>query len=247
MVAAVLLICETCNLRGALAVASKLAWDVLSARRRSKERVRCETEDLMAEQLPELLVADAKAWRSWLAVHHGDPNGVRLVLAKKGVTEPTRLTYAEALDEALCFGWIDGQLGRRDERTFLQRFTHRRSQSTWSQRNVASAERLLSEERMEGPGMAEIERARANGRWAAAYAGSSSIEVPADLAAALDAVPAAATAFSGLTRLNRYAILYRVGAVSSATARRRRIDRYVAMLAEGETIYPKADSGGAAE
>lgn len=208
------------------------------------DRRGCDTGAGMTDQLPELLMPDAAAWRAWLATHHEDPEGVRLVLAKKGVTEPTSLVYADALDEALCFGWIDGQVGRRDERTFYQRFTQRRVRSTWSQNNVASAERLISEGRMAAPGRAAIERAKADGRWDAAYAGSRSIEVPADLQAALDAVPAAAAAFSELTRLNRYAILYRVGTVSTPAARSRKIDRYVAMLARGQTLYPQGPAAG---
>jgi uncharacterized protein YdeI (YjbR/CyaY-like superfamily) len=119
----------------------------------------------MPAPLPELLVPDATAWRAWLVDHHDDPAGVRLVLAKKGVTEPTRLVYADALDEALCFGWIDGQVGRRDERTYFQRFTRRRARSSWSPTNVASAERLIAAGRMQPPGRAEIERARTDGRW----------------------------------------------------------------------------------
>ncbi len=187
---------------------------------------------------------DAAAWRAWLAEHHGDADGVRLVLAKKGTTEPTRLVYAEALDEALCFGWIDGQVGRRDERTYYQRFTRRRPRSAWSQNNVASAERLIAAGRMQPAGQLEVDRAHANGRWDAAYAGSSSIEVPPELKSALDAVPAAAEMFSRLTRQNRYAILFRLGTVKRAETRTRKIEQYVAMLARGETIYPQKQSNG---
>lgn len=195
---------------------------------------------MASDPVPELLVPDAAAWRAWLAEHHADPAGVRLVLAKKGVVEPTRLTYAEALAEALCFGWIDGQIGRRDDRTYSQRFTHRRARSRWSQTNVASAEALIAAGRMQPSGLAEVERAKADGRWAAAYAGSSSIEVPADLQAALDAAPAAATMFSQLSRQNRYAILFRLSAVMRPATRVRKIEQYVAMLARGGTIYPQA-------
>jgi len=195
---------------------------------------------MASHPVPELLVPDAAAWRAWLAEHHADPAGVRLVLAKKGVVEPTRLTYAQALAEALCFGWIDGQVGRRDDRTHFQRFTHRRARSRWSQTNVVSAEALIAAGRMRPPGLAEVERARADGRWAGAYAGSSSIEVPADLQAALDAAPAAARMFSRLSRQNRYAILFRLSAVMRPATRARKIEQYVAMLARGETIYPQA-------
>ena len=194
----------------------------------------------MAVKLPELTVADAGAWHAWLAAHHADSDGVWLVLAKKQTTVPTRLTYDQALEEALCHGWIDGQVRRRDERTYRQRFTPRRARSAWSQRNVGLAQRLIAERRMAPAGLAAIDAARADGRWEMAYAGQASIEVPADLAAALAAQPRAQAAFDRLTRLNRYAILYRIEqrAVRSDT-RAQRIERFVAMLARGETPYPQ--------
>jgi uncharacterized protein YdeI (YjbR/CyaY-like superfamily) len=161
------------------------------------------------------------------------------VLAKKGTTEPTSLTYDEALEEALCHGWIDGQVKRRDEGTYRQRFTPRRSRSRWSQRNVGLAERLLADGRMRPAGVSEIERAKADGRWDAAYAGAAAIDVPADLAAALDAEPQARALFDALTSQNRYAILYRVTTAKRPATRARRIEQFVAMLARGETPYPK--------
>jgi uncharacterized protein YdeI (YjbR/CyaY-like superfamily) len=139
----------------------------------------------LAGDLPELIMADAAAWRAWLREHHDMPAGIWLVLAKKGTTDPTSLTYDDALEEALCHGWIDGQSRRRGETTYLQRFTPRRPRSSWSKRNAAIAERLLAEGRMHPAGVAEVERAKADGRWEAAYAGPASIEVPAELAAAL--------------------------------------------------------------
>jgi uncharacterized protein YdeI (YjbR/CyaY-like superfamily) len=189
-------------------------------------------------ELPELIVADAGAWRAWLAEHH-ESAGVWLVLAKKGASEPTSLTYDEALEEALCHGWIDGQVGRRDEATYRQRFTPRRPRSAWSKRNVAIAERLLAESRMHPAGIAEIGRAQGDGRWDAAYAGSASIEVPPDLAEALAAEPEARALFELLTRQNRYAILYRIETAKRADTRARRIEQFVAMLARGETIHPQ--------
>jgi uncharacterized protein YdeI (YjbR/CyaY-like superfamily) len=161
------------------------------------------------------------------------------VLAKKGTTEPTSLTYDEALIEALCHGWIDGQSRRRDEATYRQRFTPRRRRSQWSKRNVGIAERLLAEGKMHAAGIAEIERAKADGRWDAAYSGAATIEVPADLAAALDAEPRAKAFFAELTGQNRYAILYRVTTARRAQTRARRIEEIVAMLARGETFYPQ--------
>ena len=147
----------------------------------------------------ELIVRDAAAWRAWLAEHHAEPEGVWLVLAKKGTVEPTSLSYDDALEEALCHGWIDGQVQRRDETTYKQRFTPRRKRSPWSKRNVGIAERLVSEGRMHEAGYAEIERAKSDGRWDAAYAGPATIEVPEDLAAALAAEPKAQAMFELLT------------------------------------------------
>ena len=162
----------------------------------------------MAVELPELVVRDAAAWRSWLGEHHAEPDGVWLVLAKKGTTQPTSLTYQQALEEAICYGWIDGQAGRRDAATYKQRFTPRRRRSAWSKRNTDKAERLLGEGRMHPAGVAEIERAQADGRWDAAYAGSAEIEVPPELVAALAAEPKAQAMFEALNSQNRYAILY---------------------------------------
>jgi uncharacterized protein YdeI (YjbR/CyaY-like superfamily) len=192
----------------------------------------------MAE-LPELVVLDAAAWRAWLHEHHEDPAGVWLVLAKKGTVEPTSLSYDPALEEALCYGWIDGQVRRRDEATYLQRFTHRRPRSGWSKRNVGIAERLLAEGRMHAAGLAEVERAKGDGRWEAAYAGSAESEVPLDLAVALAATPEAQAMFETLNSQNRYAVLYRVASAKRADTRARRIEQFVAMLARGETVYPQ--------
>jgi uncharacterized protein YdeI (YjbR/CyaY-like superfamily) len=192
----------------------------------------------MATDLPELLVPNAAAWRSWLQHHAGSP-GVWVVLAKKGTREPTCLSYQEALEEALCHGWIDGQVGRRDEVTYRQRFTPRRSRSAWSRGNVELVARLIDEGRMQEAGLAAVAAARANGRWEAAYAGSREITVPHDLAAALRAHPEAQSAFDNLSRLNRYAILYRIGQARGAGTRARRVSQFVQMLARGETPYPR--------
>jgi uncharacterized protein YdeI (YjbR/CyaY-like superfamily) len=193
----------------------------------------------MADELPELIVSDAAAWRAWLAKHHADPAGVWLVLAKKGTEKPTSLTYDQALEEALCHGWIDGQAGRRDEATYRQRFTPRRRRSAWSKRNTGIAERLIAEDRMHPAGHAEVERAKADGRWEAAYAGPASMEVPADLAEALATEPKAQAMFEGLNSQNRYAVLYRIANAKKPETRTRRIEQFVAMLARGETIHPQ--------
>src|SRR4051794_6791767 len=196
----------------------------------------------MAVELPELIVRDAAAWRGWLANHHAARTGVWLVLAKKGTEKPTSLTYDQALEEALCHGWIDGQAGRRDDATYRQRFTPRRRRSAWSKRNTGIVERLRAEGRMHSAGHAEVERAKADGRWDAAYAGPASIEVPPDLAEALAAEPKAQAKFETLNSQNRYAVLYRITTAKRADTRARRIEQFVAMLVRGETIHPQKRS-----
>ena len=193
----------------------------------------------MPTQAAQLLVADVLAWRSWLGAHHHEQDGVWLALAKKGVSEPTSLTYEQALEEAHCHGWIDGQVRRNDERTYRQRFTPRRARSPWSKRNVAIVERLQAEERMQPAGLSAVAAAKADGRWQAAYAGAATIEVPADLATALRKEPRAKAMFEILTSQNRYAVLYRIAGARREETRARHIKRFVAMLARGETPYPQ--------
>lgn len=190
-------------------------------------------------QQPTLTVRDTAAWRTWLAEHYGESTGVWLILAKKGTTEPTSLTYDQALDEALCHGWIDGQVRRFDEGTYRQRFTPRRARSSWSKRNVGIVERLTNEGRMLPAGVAAVEQAKADGRWEAAYAGQATIAMPADLAAALSATPAAQAMFDILTSQNRYAVLLRIDGAKRSDTRARRIEQFVAMLARGETLHPQ--------
>ncbi|TDD20871.1 hypothetical protein E1218_21880 [Kribbella turkmenica] len=187
----------------------------------------------------ELIVADADAWHAWLSEQHEVNDGIWLVLAKKNVTTPTSLTYDQALEEALCHGWIDGQRKSRDDRTFVQRFTPRRARSLWSQRNVGIVARLEREGRMVAAGREQVERAKADGRWDQAYGGSSALEVPADLAEALAAVPRAQAMFDILTSGNRFAVVYQVTAAKRAATRARRIAQFVEQLARGETIYPQ--------
>jgi uncharacterized protein YdeI (YjbR/CyaY-like superfamily) len=193
----------------------------------------------MADELEQLLVPDAAAWRDWLAVNHAMPTGVWLVLAKKGTTSPTTLNYDQALSHALCFGWIDGQVKRRDEATFQQRFTPRRARSTWSRNNVENIARLEREGLMHPAGQAAVEQAKADGRWEAAYAGQATMDLPADLAEALAASPDAAAMFDVLTSQNRYAILFRLSGIKRADTRARRIGQYVEMLERGETLHPQ--------
>jgi uncharacterized protein YdeI (YjbR/CyaY-like superfamily) len=173
---------------------------------------------------------------------------VWLVLAKKGTTEPTSLTYAQALDEALCEGWIDGQKRSRDAATFVQRFTPRRRASVWSKRNVGIAGQLIAAGRMRPAGLSEIERAKADGRWAAAYSGQANATVPDDLAAALAANPEASAMFATLNGAHRFAVLFRVETAKRPETRARRVEQLVAMLARGETIHPQPSrhsAGGA--
>ena len=188
---------------------------------------------------PELLVADAAEWRTWLTSNQSRSQGVWLVLAKKGTTHPTTLSYDEALDEAICFGWIDGQLGRRDSATFRRRFTPRNARSPWSQRNVAIAEQLSASGRRHRSGEDEVRRAKDDGRWSTAYAGQAGAEVPEDLAHALAANPRAGAMFLKLTTANRYSILYRIGSAKKIETRARRIEKFVDMLARGDTIHPQ--------
>lgn len=165
--------------------------------------------------------------------------GVWLTLAKKAKPGPTTLTYDEALEESLCFGWIDGQRGAGDGTTTRQRFTHRGPRSRWSARNVGIVERLKAKGRMGPEGDAEVARAQADGRWAGAYAGPAKSVVPADLAAALRANAAAQAMFEILTSQNRYAILYRVESARRPETRAANIEKFVAMLARGETVHPQ--------
>jgi uncharacterized protein YdeI (YjbR/CyaY-like superfamily) len=188
---------------------------------------------------PTLIVPNAAAFRKWLDANTDSSSGVWLVLAKKNTTDPTSLTYSQALEEALCHGWIDGQKKSRDATTFTQRFTPRRRNSQWSKRNVDIAERLIADGRMLPSGRAEIEQAKADGRWAAAYSGQAAATVPADLATALAANPAAKKMFASLNGANRYAILYRIETAKRDETRARRIEQFVEMLARGETIHPQ--------
>jgi uncharacterized protein YdeI (YjbR/CyaY-like superfamily) len=197
----------------------------------------------MAVVRPTLHCADAATWESWLETNHATSDGVRLAIAKKG-GDRSSVSYAEALDIALCFGWIDGQKWSVDEHHalhgfWLQGFGPRRPRSMWSQVNRDKVAALITAKRMRPPGLAEIERAQADGRWAAAYAAQSSTELPDDLGAAIAASPAASAFFPTLTKQNRFAIIFRTTTVKRAETRARKIAQYVAMLERGETIYPQ--------
>jgi uncharacterized protein YdeI (YjbR/CyaY-like superfamily) len=188
------------------------------------------------EEVQALWVPSAGAWQQWLEAEHATSAGVWLKIARKGGTE-AGISYPEALAEALCFGWIDGQKRSLDSDHWLQRFSPRRPGSRWSKINTEHAERLIAERRMRPAGQREVDAARADGRWEAAYAGQRTSQVPADLAAALDANPEAAAFFTTISSANRYAILHRIGAVRRPETRARKIAQYVQMLTEHKTIH----------
>lgn len=190
----------------------------------------------MRANLPILLFAAPAAFEEWLAQQQEGAAGAWLRMAKKGAAM-TSLTKAEAIDAALCHGWIDGQLDKYDAESWLIRFTPRGSRSKWSEVNRKRAEELIAAGRMRARGLAEVERAKADGRWAAAYAPASTAKVPADLAEALARSPKAEAFFATLTGANRYAVLYRIGAVKRAETRARKIAAFVAMLERGETVH----------
>lgn len=192
----------------------------------------------MAVQREIMFCADASIWEAWLAENQASSPGVRLAIAKKGAAASSA-SYLEAVEVALCYGWIDGQRSRLDDEHFLQLFTPRGPSSIWSQVNQGRVAQLIEAGRMSPSGQAEIDKAKANGRWDAAYAPQSTIEVPDDLAAALAAAPAASALFTTLDGQNRFAILFRIGNVKRAETRARKIAEYVAMLERGETIYPR--------
>ena len=176
-------------------------------------------------------------WSRWLAKNHAGSAAIWIQYAKKG-SGIKSVTYAEALEEALCHGWIDGQAASLDETFYLQRFTPRRAKSRWSKINVAKAEALIAAGRMLENGLREIEKARADGRWEEAYSSPRAALVPEDLARALDAAPRAKEFFASIDGQNRYAILHRLEAIKGPTTRARRIAEFVAMLSEGRAIHP---------
>lgn len=192
--------------------------------------------------LPVLAFPDLAAWEAWLAAQPDDAAGLWLKIGKQGCTEPS-VTKAQAIQGALRHGWIDGQIDRFDEAWFLTRFTPRKTASAWSAVNRKAAEALIEQGRMSPRGLAEVERARADGRWARAYPSQGKAEVPDDLKAALDAAPAARRLFDALDATNRYAILYRTHQAKTAATRARKVADFVSMLTRGDTIYPRKTKG----
>lgn len=186
--------------------------------------------------LPIVSFADQTAMESWLAAQPGDSKGAWIRFRKKG-SNVASVTKAQAIDSALCHGWIDGQIDRYDAESWLIRFTPRRLRSKWSDMNRKRALELVAAGRMQASGQLEIDKAKADGRWEAAYAPASKAEVPSDLQNALDANPKAAAFFATLNGANRYAILYRIGAVKKAETRARKIRDFIDMLEREETVH----------
>jgi uncharacterized protein YdeI (YjbR/CyaY-like superfamily) len=183
-----------------------------------------------------LSFADAQAWSSWLRKHHDSSTGLWLQLAKKGARVHS-VTYAEALEEALCWGWIDGQRAPLDREAWLQRFTPRGPRSIWSKINREKADALIAAGRMQAAGHAAIAQARENGRWEAAYDSQSKAAVPEDLAAALEAHPRAKEFFAKLDSANRYAVLFRLHHAKLPETRARKLTQFVEMLERGERLH----------
>jgi uncharacterized protein YdeI (YjbR/CyaY-like superfamily) len=188
--------------------------------------------------LPILPFASQKKWEQWLHAHHEKAAGVWLKIAKKDAGIPT-VTYAEAVESALCYGWIDGQKKSFDDKFFLQKFTPRRPKSIWSKINCEKVEQLIKDGRMRPAGMKAVESAKADGRWDAAYASQNRLEIPADFQEALDANPKAKAFFSTIDSANRYAMLGRIVSAKKQDTRDRNIAKFIEMLAQGKTIYPQ--------
>jgi uncharacterized protein YdeI (YjbR/CyaY-like superfamily) len=186
-------------------------------------------------ELPIVRFATEAEWERWLATQPDDAAGAWLQIAKKGC-EPSTISYARALDVAICFGWIDGQKRAHDDSSWLQRFTPRGPRSRWSQVNRSKAEALTAAGRMRPGGLAQVDAARSDGRWEAAYEPQSAATIPPDLQRALDAHPGAEEFFATLTGARRYAFLYRLHNVKTATARERRIASYIELLSERRTL-----------
>lgn len=189
------------------------------------------------DNLPIVTFESQGEWEAWLEQHAADSKGVWLKMAKKG-TGIASVNYAEALEGALCYGWIDGQKASFDEQYWLQKFTPRGAKSIWSKVNCAKVEALLADGRMRATGLRQVELAKADGRWEAAYDSQSKITVPADLQSELDKNPQAKDFFGTLDSVNRYAILFRIQTAKKAETRTARIQKFVEMLAKHEKLYP---------
>ncbi len=191
---------------------------------------------MVKKDLPVIHFESPREWEAWLDENHATSKGLWIKLAKKdsGIAS---VSYQEALDAALCFGWIDGQKGAFDDRFWLQRFTPRGPKSKWSQINREKANQLAAQGKMKASGLAEVEAAKRDGRWDEAYAGQRTITVPDDLQKKLDENPKAREFFANLDSANRYAILYRIHEAKKPETRAQRIDKFVTMLNEGKKIH----------
>jgi uncharacterized protein YdeI (YjbR/CyaY-like superfamily) len=185
---------------------------------------------------PILAFATVEEWEAWLDAEHGSSDGVWLKFAKKGSGIET-VVYAEALDVALCYGWIDSQVSRYDERHYLQKFTPRRPRSRWSQLNREKIEALARQGRVRPAGLEQVELAKADGRWEAAYASPANVEVPDDLRQARDGSPRAAEFWAGLSKSNRFAVIYQLQDAKRPETRARRLEKFLGMLERGEKLY----------
>lgn len=212
-------------------------WVVMKPTRKSPGRGTRTSQGTALKEPPIISFADAHAWSKWLAPNHASSRGVWLKIAKKG-SKAASVSYAEALEIALIWGWIDGQKGKLDETWWLQKFTPRGPKSIWSKINRDKAVALIEAGEMKPPGLSEVERAKGDGRWDAAYDSQSRATVPPDLAKALAANPRAARFFATLESHNRYAVLFRIHTAKRPETRALRIEKFVAMLARHEKVHP---------
>lgn len=193
--------------------------------------------DQIKDHLSILLFENQQSWEAWLEEHQTETKGVWLKIAKKGTGIPS-VDYADALEGALCYGWIDGQKAALDDQYWLQKFTPRRPNSRWSKQNCDKAEALIASGRMRPAGYRQVELAKEDGRWEAAYASQSQITIPDDFQSELDKDQKAKAFFSTLNSINRYAILYRIQTAVKPETRAARIKKFIDMLSKGEKIYP---------
>ncbi len=193
--------------------------------------------DKAADGLQILELRAQKDWRKWLDKNYGQTDGVWLKFAKKA-SGITTVNYSEALEEALCYGWIDSQSKTFDDKYYLQKFSPRRARSVWSKINVGKAEALIAEGRMQPPGLVQVEAAKADGRWQAAYDSPASAEMPDDFVSALAKNKKAKEFYETLSRSNKYAIIWRLQQAKRPETRARNIDKFISMLADGQKFHP---------
>ncbi|PRP85049.1 hypothetical protein PROFUN_07233 [Planoprotostelium fungivorum] len=192
-------------------------------------------------ELPPVTLPDVSSWSKWLFAHSSTSKGIWLTLAKKGVTDPTSLTYSQALDEALCHGWIDAQRIKKDDSTFSQRFGPRAEGSLWSKRNVGIVQRLETEGKMQPSGWAAVERAKREGRWDAAYSGSSNAEPPSDLMEAITSEPKALETWEAMNKTSRYQMIHQLVILKTEAGKKKKIENLVRLLMRGD--IPRLQKG----